>query len=100
MFGSVHVYATTPESEPQELKMRSDKNATAPSGADYRQQVIDSAQWAEASGCTGTLIYTNNTLVDGWAVAQLILDHTERLHPLVAVCRNIAVLERFISAKP
>lgn len=85
MFGSVHVYATTPESEPQELKMRSDKNATAPSGAEYRQQVIDSARWAEASGCTGTLIYTNNTLVDAWAVAQLVLENTASLNPLVAV---------------
>lgn len=85
MFGSIEVYATTPESEPQELKVGSDSRATAPTGAEYRQQVIDGARWAEASGCAGTLIYTNNTLVDGWSVAQLVLDHTERLRPLVAV---------------
>jgi len=33
----------------------------------------------------GILIYTDNGLVDPWLVAQLVLTHTERLCPLVAV---------------
>ncbi len=85
MFGSVEVYATTPESEPQELKLGSDPDARAPTGAEYRAQVIESARWAEAAGCSGTLVYVNNTLVDGWTVAQLVLENTAALRPLVAV---------------
>lgn len=52
---------------------------------DYRDQVIRVAQWSEQFGCTGILVYTDNGLVDPWLVSQLILQHTERLCPLVAV---------------
>jgi alkanesulfonate monooxygenase len=51
----------------------------------YRQQVVDVARWSEQAGCTGILVYTDNGIVDPWPVAQLIVENTERLAPLVAV---------------
>lgn len=55
------------------------------SQADYAKRVIEVAQWSEAAGCDGILVYTDNGLVDNWSVAQLILEHTEQIAPLVAV---------------
>lgn len=52
---------------------------------DYLGKVIDAARWSEEAGCTGMLIYTDNGLVDPWAVADLVIRHTEKLCPLVAV---------------
>jgi len=52
---------------------------------DYVDRVIEAAQWSEAVGCTGTLVYTDNRLVDPWLVAQIILQNTSRLCPLVAI---------------
>ncbi|HUB43558.1 MAG TPA: LLM class flavin-dependent oxidoreductase [Acetobacteraceae bacterium] len=52
---------------------------------DYLAQVQRVARWSEAAGCTGMLIYTDNSIVDPWLVAQLTLQCTERLCPLVAV---------------
>ena len=52
---------------------------------DYLAQVQCVARWSEAAGCTGMLIYTDNSIVDPWLVAQLTLQCTERLCPLVAV---------------
>lgn len=57
-------------------------------GADseiYRRQVEDIARWSEAGGCEGILIYTDNRLLDPWLVAQLVIQSTVRLSPLVAV---------------
>jgi alkanesulfonate monooxygenase len=54
-----------------------------PSG--YRERVIEAAQWSERAGCTGILVYTDNSLVDPWLVAQLIVANTSKLSPLVAV---------------
>ena len=51
----------------------------------YRDRVIHAARWSEQAGCTGTLIYTDNTLVDPWMIAQIIIENTSRLCPLVAV---------------
>jgi alkanesulfonate monooxygenase len=52
---------------------------------DYLPQVQRVARWSEAAGCTGMLIYTDNSIVDPWLVAQVTLQCTERLCPLVAV---------------
>ena len=52
---------------------------------DYVSNVIDVARWSEESGCKGILVYTDNSLVDPWLVAHLILQNTSRLCPLVAV---------------
>ena len=53
--------------------------------ADYLPHVRRVAQWSEAAGCTGMLIYTDNSIVDPWLVAQLVLQETRQLCPLVAV---------------
>jgi alkanesulfonate monooxygenase len=52
---------------------------------DYPNKVRDIARWSESAGCTGILIYTDNSLVDPWLVSQLIVDRTRTLSPLVAV---------------
>jgi alkanesulfonate monooxygenase len=53
--------------------------------ADYVDQVRQVSRWSEAAGCTGMLIYTDNSIVDPWLVAQLVLQETRQLCPLVAV---------------
>jgi alkanesulfonate monooxygenase len=68
----IRVFATTPPSK----------------GVDpdtYLQRVTDTARWSEAAGCEGTLVYTDNGLVDPWLVSQVIVERTERLCPLVAI---------------
>src|SRR5205809_571415 len=45
----------------------------------------DVARWSEAAGCEGILVYTDNGIVDPWLVAQLVVQATERLCPLVAI---------------
>jgi alkanesulfonate monooxygenase len=51
----------------------------------YLQRVIDVARWSEDAGCEGILIYTDNGLADPWLVAQVIVQNTERLAPLIAL---------------
>jgi alkanesulfonate monooxygenase len=53
--------------------------------ADYVDSVRDVARWSEDAGCTGILVYTDNSLVDPWLVSQIILQSTRGLCPLVAV---------------
>lgn len=54
-------------------------------GAEYVAQIRRVSQWSEAAGCTGMLIYTDNSIVDPWLIAQLVLQDTRQLCPLVAV---------------
>lgn len=51
----------------------------------YRESVIEVARWSEEAGCTGILVYADNSLVDPWIMAQIIIQHTTTLSPLVAV---------------
>jgi alkanesulfonate monooxygenase len=53
--------------------------------AAYRSQLAEIARWSEDAGCVGTLIYTDNRLYDPWLLAQLVIEQTERLSPLIAV---------------
>jgi alkanesulfonate monooxygenase len=53
--------------------------------SEYLERVIEVAKWSEANGCEGILVYTDNRIVDPWLVAQIIIQHTRRLSPLVAV---------------
>lgn len=53
--------------------------------AEYARHVAEVARWSERHGCTGILVYSDNRLVDPWLVAQIIVQATERLCPLVAV---------------
>ena len=64
--------------------------STSPQSKEARREaflpgVIDVARWSESFGYAGILIYTDNGLVDPWLVAQVILENTERIAPLVAV---------------
>ncbi len=63
--------------------------STAPQSADiepgaYADRCAEVARWSEEAGCTGILIYTDNRLIDPWLVAQIVIQNTERLCPLVA----------------
>ncbi|HXF97259.1 MAG TPA: LLM class flavin-dependent oxidoreductase [Gaiellaceae bacterium] len=53
--------------------------------SDYLRAVEQVARWSNEAGYRGILIYTDNRLVDPWLVAQVILQATEPLCPLVAV---------------
>jgi alkanesulfonate monooxygenase len=64
---------------------------------EYVSRVETISRWSEAAGCDGILVYTDNGLVDPWLVAQLILQATERLAPLVAV--QPAYMHPFAAAK-
>jgi alkanesulfonate monooxygenase len=54
-------------------------------GVEYSKAVADAARWSEKWGCTGMLVYTDNSQVDPWLVSQLIVQGTQHLAPLVAV---------------
>jgi len=51
----------------------------------YLQNVIDVAKWSEEHGCRGILVYTDNSQADPWLIAQIIIQNTNRLAPLVAI---------------
>ena len=51
----------------------------------YARSVVETARWSETAGCEGMLVYTDNGIADPWLVAQLILQSTDRLAPLIAV---------------
>lgn len=69
--GGVRIFSTCPQSKdlPRER---------------YLDEVAAVARWSEEAGCEGILVYTDNSIVDPWLVAQLILQSTQRLCPLVA----------------
>jgi len=68
---SLQVFSTCPSS------------SAAPDG--YLEKVIRTARWSERAGCTGMLIYTDNSLVDPWLISQAIIENTSALCPLIAV---------------
>src|SRR5213593_5080140 len=53
--------------------------------AAYVQRVTEVARWSERGGCTGILVYADNSILDPWLVSQLIIQATRSLSPLVAV---------------
>lgn len=50
----------------------------------YLNAVTDIARWHEDAGVDGMLIYTDNSLIDPWTLAQATLERTRRFVPLVA----------------
>jgi alkanesulfonate monooxygenase len=70
--GTLELFATCPQSKDLEP-------------AAYRRRVAEVARWTESAGYRGLLIYTDNQLVDPWLVAQIAIDATDQLCPLVAV---------------
>jgi len=69
---SVEIFSTCPQS------------TQVPKEA-YLNNIADVARWSEKYGCKGILVYTDNSLVDPWLVAQTIIQNTTALCPLVAV---------------
>jgi alkanesulfonate monooxygenase len=64
--------------------------ATCPQSKDiapeaYRQRVSEVARWTDRAGYRGILIYTDNQLVDPWLVAQLVIEASDQLCPLIAI---------------
>jgi alkanesulfonate monooxygenase len=51
----------------------------------FVRRVGEISRWTDRAGYRGVLVYSDNSLVDAWAVAQLVLDSSETLCPLVAV---------------
>ena len=49
-------------------------SSTAPDR--YAERVAEVARWSERAGCTGILVYTDNSIVDPWMVSQIILQNT------------------------
>lgn len=60
-----------------------------PSGVEdparFLRRVIDVARWSDELGYRGILVYTDNGLLDPWPLAQIIVENTRALCPLVAV---------------
>jgi len=52
---------------------------------DYARHVASVARWSEQAGCEGILVYTDNGLLDPWLCAQIVLQSTREIVPLVAV---------------
>jgi alkanesulfonate monooxygenase len=68
----LHVFATCPPS-----------NRANP--RDYLTQAVTVARWSEEHGCTGILVYSDNSQLDPWIVAHAIVSGTRSISPLVAV---------------
>jgi len=51
----------------------------------YLEYVADAARWSERAGWAGVLVASDNSLVDPWLLAHVIVRHTESLRPLVAI---------------
>jgi alkanesulfonate monooxygenase len=51
----------------------------------YKDSVRQISRWSEDAGCRGILIYTDNSTLDPWLVAQIVIESTGALSPLVAV---------------
>lgn len=51
----------------------------------YLERVAATARWSERAGCRGMLVYSDNSQVDPWLVANIIIQSTRCLCPLVAV---------------
>jgi alkanesulfonate monooxygenase len=56
-----------------------------PAAADYGARVAEVSRWSDRAGCRGTLVYTDNSLLDPWIVAHVVVESTAALRPLVAV---------------
>ena len=53
--------------------------------AEYYERVQNVSKWSDDAGCTGMLIYADNSIIDPWLVAQIVMQETRQLAPLVAV---------------
>jgi len=68
----IRIFSTAPQSREVDREL-------------FLPKLVQIAQWSEQAGFEGILIYTDNSLVDPWLVAQVIIQNTATLCPLVAV---------------
>ena len=54
-------------------------------GSTFSREVRKIARESEANGYKGTLIYSDNRLVDPWTVATVLIEETENLLPMIAL---------------
>ncbi len=54
-------------------------------GAEFRRRVAEVARWSDSAGLRGLLVFTDNRVIDPWALAQYVIERTRQLVPLVAV---------------
>jgi alkanesulfonate monooxygenase len=66
-------------------------------GAEYLKDVVNVARWSDEAGCKGMLVYTDNAMMDPWLLAQVAIQNTRALKPLVAV--QPAYVHPFTAAK-
>jgi alkanesulfonate monooxygenase len=73
----------TKSQPPLELYSTCPASATTPDN--YLERVVRVARWSERAGCTGILIYADNSQVDPWLTSQVVIQSTNSICPLVAV---------------
>lgn len=66
------IFSTCPVSHPMERQA-------------YVRRAQEFARWSEDAGCEGILVFSDNSQLDPWLVAQAIVGATRRLRPLVAI---------------
>lgn len=57
----------------------------SPDAITYIERVLQVSKWSDQAECTGMLIYADNSIIDPWMVAQIVIQETRQLAPLVAV---------------
>jgi alkanesulfonate monooxygenase len=100
--GSSKPYTSPPDAAPSDLAPQIKLFSTAPQSADYEnvqycKRLREIAGWSEDAGCTGILIYSDNSLIDPWLAAHAVIGCTSRLSPLVAI--QPVYLHPFAAAK-
>jgi alkanesulfonate monooxygenase len=73
----------TPFPELQLLSSCPDSIGSRPD--EYFRRVLDAARWAEQAGHQAFLIHSSNQLADPWVVAQMVMDETAQIAPIVTV---------------
>lgn len=68
----IKVYSTCPR--PADMSAR-----------DYVAVIKNVAAWSERAGLCGMLVHADDAQVDPWLLAQVVIESSERLRPLVAV---------------
>jgi alkanesulfonate monooxygenase len=59
--------------------------STGPGRHEYVERLTEVARWSEDAGCTGILVYSDNSVLDPWLVSHVIIQQTRKLCPLIAV---------------
>src|SRR5688572_16142570 len=52
---------------------------------EYADRVAEIAQWSEDAGCTGILVFSDNSVLDPWMLSHIIIQRTRKLCPLIAI---------------